>query len=416
MIPHDHYPDRRTRRPAVQFAMMGLGGVMVLALQACTATPIKPKYPIYMQDRPAPVAAVPVQSAQKPIDEVPTMTTPSPSGSVQVADLDPPPPPPPPAETVSPRPVASKPTATAPVRETRVSYVYVMQAKDTLFGVSRRFGVPIKELYTLNDLTADSPIRIGQKVLLPAKAADKGSEEHASGPAMTKVMTTVAVAPTHHEVASKPSTPTPGGTKPAVAKPGVEAPAIASQAPTHSTKPSVPPPGSASATTPPIRTVETPASAPAAKPVVTKPTPTSGFPANAQIAQMGKGKFVWPVRGRILVPFGQLAPNVRNDGINIASSAGTEIKAASDGVVVYEGDQVKELGNTIYIKHEDGWYTGYSHLQGMKVRNNERVSKGQVIGTVGQTGTIDQPQLHFEIRYTPSTDIAKPIDPTLVLP
>ena len=52
----------------------------------------------------------------------------------------------------------------------------------------------------------------------------------------------------------------------------------------------------------------------------------------------------------------------------------------------------------------------------MKVKNNEHVNKGQVIGTVGQTGTIDKPQLHFEIRYTPSTDIARPIDPTLVLP
>jgi murein DD-endopeptidase MepM/ murein hydrolase activator NlpD len=131
---------------------------------------------------------------------------------------------------------------------------------------------------------------------------------------------------------------------------------------------------------------------------------------------MGKGKFVWPVKGHVLVPFGQLAPNIRNDGLNIAASAGTEVKAASEGTVVYEGDQVKELGNTIYIKHDNGWYTGYSHLQSMKVKNNEHVSKGQVIGTVGQTGTIDKPQLHFEIRYTPSTDIARPIDPTLVLP
>ncbi|HEX7801075.1 MAG TPA: peptidoglycan DD-metalloendopeptidase family protein, partial [Asticcacaulis sp.] len=47
---------------------------------------------------------------------------------------------------------------------------------------------------------------------------------------------------------------------------------------------------------------------------------------------------------------------------------------------------------------------------------NERVTKGEVIGTVGQTGVIDKPQLHFEVRYTPSTDIARPIDPTLVLP
>ncbi len=142
----------------------------------------------------------------------------------------------------------------------------------------------------------------------------------------------------------------------------------------------------------------------------------AGFPTNAQIAQMGKGLFIWPVKGKVLVPFGQLAPNVRNDGINIASAADTDIKAAADGVVVYEGDQVKALGNTVYIKHDNGWYTGYSHMASMTVKNNERVKKGQIIGTVGQTGVIDQPQLHFEVRYTPSTDIARPVDPRLILP
>ena len=84
--------------------------------------------------------------------------------------------------------------------------------------------------------------------------------------------------------------------------------------------------------------------------------------------------------------------------------------------MVYEGNQVKALGNTVYVKHANGWYTGYSHLSTMAVQNNQHVAKGQVIGTAGQTGTIDRPQLHFEIRYTPSTDIARPIDPMLVLP
>ncbi|MGZ6042596.1 MAG: murein hydrolase activator EnvC family protein, partial [Asticcacaulis sp.] len=157
--------------------------------------------------------------------------------------------------------------------------------------------------------------------------------------------------------------------------------------------------------------------APAPRPVVTPtPQPANGFPSNAQLSQMGKGLFNWPLRGKILVPFGQLAPNVRNDGINIAAETGADVKAAADGVVVYEGNQVKELGNTVYIKHANGWYTGYSHLAAMNVQNNQHVARGQVIGTAGQTGAVDRPQLHFEIRYTPSTDIAKPIDPTLVLP
>jgi murein DD-endopeptidase MepM/ murein hydrolase activator NlpD len=376
--------DGRVRHPVIKLPLAALSCAAVLALQACTGAGMpQPKYPIYMQDKPAEPTAT-IQPV--PVEEAPpATTTPSPSGSVQVTELapmTPPPPPPPPAEMMKPAETAAAPAG--------AGYVYVLQSKDTLFGVSRRFSVPVKNLYALNGLTVASSLRVGQKILLPVSAVDKGVEEHANGPAMTKVKAVLAAA----------------------ASPKPAAPITTTTTVTTTTKPTVAPPGVAAVTT---KTAE--GKTAEAKPVVAKPVPpVAGFPANAQIAQMGKGKFAWPVKGHVLVPFGQLAPNIRNDGLNIAASAGTEVKAASEGTVVYEGDQVKELGNTIYIKHDNGWYTGYSHLQSMKVKNNEHVSKGQVIGTVGQTGTIDKPQLHFEIRYTPSTDIARPIDPTLVLP
>ncbi len=382
MILHILNSDGVVRRAVVRLSLVVLAGA---TLQACTSAGMpQPKYPIYMQDKPAESTAT-IQPA--PVQETPPpVVTPAPSGNVQVTELAPmtPPPPPPPTEMTKP----ATPAVAATKNPTGAVYVYVLQPKDTLFGVSRRFAVPVKNLYALNGLAVDSALRVGQKILLPASAVDKGVEDHANGPTMTKVKTVLAAA-----APAKPVVTPPPPAKPVVAEPSTT-------------------------TAPPVvkPTVAAPAAAPA-KPVVAKPVPpVAGFPANAQIAQMGKGKFVWPVKGHVLVPFGQLAPNIRNDGINIAASAGTEVKAASDGTVVYEGDQVKELGNTIYIKHDNGWYTGYSHLQNMKVKNNERVSKGQVIGTVGQTGTIDKPQLHFEIRYTPSTDIARPIDPTLVLP
>jgi murein DD-endopeptidase MepM/ murein hydrolase activator NlpD len=404
MNPHILHSDSRLRRPVLKLATAGLGGLLMLAVQGCTTANMpQPKYPIYMQDKPAEPTAT---MQPMPVEEVPpAVTTPSPSGSVQSTTLapliPPPPPPPPPAEMLKPAVATPKPVAGArPAAATSVvSYVYVMQPKDTLFGVSRRFNVPIKQIYALNSLAADSSLRVGQKIQLPASASDKGAEEHANGPTMTKVKTLVAVAEPAKPAVTKP-VPVPA--KPTDVKPVVAPPSttMTTTTTTTVTKPVVAPPASQ-----PV------------KPVVAKPVaPPAGFPANAQIAQMGKGRFIWPVKGHVLVPFGQLAPNIRNDGINIAASNGTEVKAASDGVVVYEGDQVKELGNTIYIKHDNGWYTGYSHLQSMKVRNNEHVGKGQVIGTVGQTGTIDKPQLHFEIRYTPSTDIARPIDPALVLP
>jgi len=382
--------DNRNRlKGLARICAAGAVGLGMLLLQACSTTMPEPKYPIYMQDKPAEATQTVAQAGDdKPT--VPAITAQGSKGGIATSDLPPPPPPPPPpSQSSSASSSSSAPAVTAPVKDARAAYVYVLQAHDTLYGVSRRFGVPVKVLYDLNGLEPTSGLRIGQKILLPANAVDKGAEEHASGPTMVKLQAALA----------KPSTPPPAATpapKPVVpAKPAVQTAAV-TPPPPAATKPAV--------------------TAPTPKPVVTQPPAPAGFPGNAQLSQMGKGLFVWPVRGKILVPFGQLAPNVRNDGINIAAEEGTEVRAASDGVVVYQGDQVKELGNTVYVKHPNGWYTGYSHLQNMTVKNNQKITKGEIIGHVGQSGVIDRPQLHFEVRYTPSTDIARPIDPTLVLP
>ncbi len=393
MTPTDRNSVHRPTLPAARLWLTGAIGVAMLLLQGCVSDMPEPRYPVYMQDKPA-EATQTVQQAgdDKPVS-APAVAAQGNQGTIATNELAPPPPPPPPPPEKNISSSATPPVSTtAPVKDTRAAYVYILQPHDTLYGVSRRFGVPIKMLYEINGLALDASLRIGQKILLPDTAVDKGPEEHASGPAMVKI----------NQALAKPA---PAPTPPAASKPPVGKPAVtppgATTAPTATpAKPAVAPPAAATSTATPV-----------------KPAPsTTGFPTNAQLSQMGKGMFVWPVRGKILVPFGQLAPNVRNDGINIAAEEGVDVKASADGVVVYEGDQVKELGNTIYVKHANGWYTGYSHLSSMSVKNNERVTKGQVIGKVGQTGVIDRPQLHFEIRYTPSTDIAKPIDPNLVLP
>ncbi|HVZ29689.1 MAG TPA: M23 family metallopeptidase [Asticcacaulis sp.] len=387
---------RRKRWLGKAFWLAALGGIAALALQGCATDEMpQPKYPIYMQNKPAEATQTPAQA-----EEPPAIKGPASSGSVTTSDLTPPPPPPPPEPSTSASSSSSSETASAPVKDTRAAYVYILQAHDTLYGVSRRFGVPVKTLYEINGLAPDSGLRIGQKILLPDTAVDKGAEEHANGPGMVKLNAALPPAKSTTPAPAKPATPAPAKPATSATKP------TTTTTTTTTTKPTVSSPATTTTTTTVTKPVETPPAPPAA----------TGFPSNTQIAQMGKGLFVWPVKGKILVPFGQLAPNVRNDGINIAADAGTDVKASADGVVVYEGDQVKELGNTIYIKHPNGWYTGYSHLLSMTVKNNEHVTKGQVIAKVGQTGVIDRPQLHFEVRYTPSTDIAKPIDPNLVLP
>jgi murein DD-endopeptidase MepM/ murein hydrolase activator NlpD len=118
------------------------------------------------------------------------------------------------------------------------------------------------------------------------------------------------------------------------------------------------------------------------------------------------GKFRWPARGRVIVAFGARADGTRNDGINIAVPLGTEIHAAESGRVAYAGSELKGYGNLVLIRHDGGWVSAYAHADQIMVKRDDMVRRGQVIGRAGKTGSVDQPQLHFELRQG-----AKPVDP-----
>ena len=108
--------------------------------------------------------------------------------------------------------------------------------------------------------------------------------------------------------------------------------------------------------------------------------------------------FAWPVSGRVIADFGATANGGRNDGINIAAAEGTPIRASASGSVTYAGDELKNYGNLVLIKHSGGFTTAYAHADRLVVSRGDFVAKGQVIGYAGQTGDVSQPQLHFEIR------------------
>jgi murein DD-endopeptidase MepM/ murein hydrolase activator NlpD len=120
----------------------------------------------------------------------------------------------------------------------------------------------------------------------------------------------------------------------------------------------------------------------------------------------GGQTFIWPVQGPILSDFGSQASGGRNDGINIGAPVGTPIHAAGDGVVAYAGSQLKSYGNLVLINHEGDYVTAYAHAQRLTVTRGQKVVKGQVIGYTGQTGDVEEPQVHFEIRRGTT-----PIDP-----
>ncbi len=132
--------------------------------------------------------------------------------------------------------------------------------------------------------------------------------------------------------------------------------------------------------------------------------PSKRLPA---IAARSSSKFSWPVRGKILSNYGAKSGGLFNDGINISAARGAVVKAAENGVVAYAGNEVKGMGNLIIIQHASGWMTVYAHMDSLAVRRGTRVNVGQKIGTVGETGKVNSPQLHFEIRkgtkaYNPS--------------
>ncbi len=111
-----------------------------------------------------------------------------------------------------------------------------------------------------------------------------------------------------------------------------------------------------------------------------------------------KEKFAWPVKGKIILKFGSSSPGLFNDGINISSSPGANVRASSDGEIVYSGNEIPGYGNLILIRHSKNWITAYAHLDKILIKKGNFVKKGDLIGSVGSSGNVKNPQLHFEIR------------------
>ncbi|MDO8462108.1 MAG: M23 family metallopeptidase [Deltaproteobacteria bacterium] len=129
------------------------------------------------------------------------------------------------------------------------------------------------------------------------------------------------------------------------------------------------------------------------RPATVKPLP-KGTPEEKIVFE--RGRFVWPIRGRLTSRFG-MRNGSRHDGIDIAARPGTDIRASADGRVVYS-QRLRGYGNLILLKHSDDFFTAYAHNSKNLVKKGRKVKKGQVIGKVGSTGHATGPHLHFEVR------------------
>lgn len=116
-----------------------------------------------------------------------------------------------------------------------------------------------------------------------------------------------------------------------------------------------------------------------------------------------KGKLPWPTKGTVAVPFGP-QQNAKfnvvtfNKGIGIRAPLGEQIQVVYDGTILY-ADWFRGYGKLIIADHGQGFYSLYAHASELLVEVGDAVRAGQAIGRVGDTGSLEGPQLYFELRY-----------------
>jgi murein DD-endopeptidase MepM/ murein hydrolase activator NlpD len=198
-----------------------------------------------------------------------------------------------------------------------------------------------------------------------AKAAP--TEERSTG------VDTLPLAPKNTQAASTPAAPQPELTSEAEETLVAEAPEVP-QAPTSL-------PTQVQEATGPVSVTAPPA------PSASSPTPTTATDG-----------FIRPIEGgEMILGFG-VHEGSFNEGINITADKGTPIRAIADGTVAYRGSELRGFGNLVLVKHADNWISAYAHADQIMVQRGDAVKQGQAIATVGATGNVKTPQLHFELR------------------
>ena len=116
--------------------------------------------------------------------------------------------------------------------------------------------------------------------------------------------------------------------------------------------------------------------------------------------------FAWPASGSVTQGYGCTGYPIEppkgscahfHDGIDIANSVGTPVRAAADGVVAFTGYRA-DGALVVVMGHAGGYETVYAHLSRISVKRGARVVQNDTIGAVGQTGWATGPHLHYEFR------------------
>jgi len=242
---------------------------------------------------------------------------------------------------------------------------HVVKAGETTLIVAQKYGMNEDELIKINRLKSPYKLIPGQRLLVHAKA-------DAQSPSTTPAK--------EGDVIVKPLASATDATVSAVG-------AVAGAAAVVS----MPTPGKGSSLT------------------TDAPTVTDAVPSNPPVASAG---YEWPVQGEVIQNFGQQPDGTTNDGINIRAPANVPVKAIAEGTIKDAGARIPAYGNMLVLKHLDGKLSVYAHLSEITVKQGDKIAKGQVIGRVGDTGSVkNNHQLYLQIRDAK----LKPIDPIKLL-
>ncbi|USI72104.1 LysM peptidoglycan-binding domain-containing M23 family metallopeptidase [Sphingomonas morindae] len=338
---------------------------------------------------------IPQMGGDRPYRPVPPPPAPPPSA----------PPPSPPPHRASPRTVRQPAPAWAtrpvtPDAATIPDSVYVVRAGDTLRSIGNRTGAGSEAIARANHLAPPFLVRTGQRLTIPGgryhlvRAGESGvAIARAYGVSWSDVATINDLQPPYI-LRTGQRLQLPSARE--VAAMSLEDRARAFQLDIDD-----------------LATGSEPAIAPSEAPARPSASPARPVPTSKAVAEPSRfaGRFDWPLTGAIIGRFGPAGDGRRNDGINIAAERGTPIRAAADGVVAYAGSAIAVYGGLILLKHGDGWITAYGHAEDILVTRGQAVKRGEVIGHAGATGSVNRPQLHFEMRAKRT-----PVDPLRYLP
>lgn len=275
-------------------------------------------------------------------------------------------------------------TREAPILTPSRSLEHFVRDGDTVYAISRRYGVSIRDIIIANKLNPPYLLQVGQQILLPI------SRRHTVIPGDT--ILNIAL---HYRVAMselvrvnslrEPYTIVVGDQ---LKIPGGQLLGLKSREDKARVKPRKISDSSNISLT--KKTIEVPMINPPAR---------------------ESARFAWPLGGEIISGFGSKGKGRHNDGINIVAPRGAPVKAAENGVVAYSGNELRGFGNLLLIKHADGFMSAYAHNEKLLVIRGDIVKKGQIVAHVGSSGNVTTPQLHFELRKG-----KRAVDPRQYLP